>query len=530
MPKPKIIHAADLFAGAGGTSTGLAQACKQLGYDVDLLAVNHWNVAIASHRENHPWAKHVCASVESLDPRVVVPGGRLDLLVASPECIFFSVARGGRPMEDQRRASAWHILRWLELLRVDNLLVENVSEFAKWGPLNAKGRPIKQREGETFKAWLSAIRSLNYTVDHAVLDAADYGDPTNRSRLFVMAKRGRKPVHWPKPMYSRRGAARGTRPWRTAREDVIDWTLQGQSIFTRKKPLCANTMRRIIEGLERFGGPELQPFIVILRGDDDAGPAPASPGAASGGPTPFLLGQQSGGAPRSVDDPVPTIAAGGAISMVTPFLVGAGGPTRHGEPRSVDEPMPTLLAENHFGVVEPFILPPEGVHRGNAPRSPSEPLQTITQRGGGHVVQPFIVPHFGERQGQAPRTHSIDEPLPAVTGQGAGSLVEPFLTEYYGNGGARSVDEPMPTITTKDRVGLVQPVINGRALDIRFRMLQPHELAKAMGFGDSYKFTGNRREVVRQIGNAVCVQMSRALCTSLLTNTPARVLDVWGPP
>jgi DNA (cytosine-5)-methyltransferase 1 len=191
----------------------------------------------------------------------------------------------------------------------------------------------------------------------------------------------------------------------------------------------------------------------------------------------------------------------------------------------------TICGGGAVGFVEAgFILPPEGVHRGNLPRSLEDPLQTITQRGGGHLVQ-FLIPHFGEREGQAPRTHDLAEPLPAVTGHGAGALVEaePFLVRYHGNGGAHSVEDPMPALTTRDRVGLVQPVrmlvVNGMALDLRFRMLQPHELAGAMGFPAGYKFQGTRRDVVRQIGNAVEVNMARALCTSLLTDRPPPMLD-----
>jgi DNA (cytosine-5)-methyltransferase 1 len=108
----RLIRAADLFCGAGGTSTGLRLACEQMNYDLDLFAVNHWDVAIATHTANHPTAQHACASVDTVDPRVAVPSGRLDLLWASPECTFFSVARGGKPVTDQGRASAWLILRW----------------------------------------------------------------------------------------------------------------------------------------------------------------------------------------------------------------------------------------------------------------------------------------------------------------------------------------------------------------------------------------------------------------------------------
>ncbi len=81
----------------------------------------------------------------------------------------------------------------------------------------------------------------------------------------------------------------------------------------------------------------------------------------------------------------------------------------------------------------------------------------------------------------------------------------------------------MPTVTTKDRFALVQPVINGRALDIRFRMLDPRELAAAMGFPTDYAFAGNRTDVVRQIGNTVAVQTARWLCLALLGGTPAPV-------
>lgn len=110
MRAPHPIRAVDLFCGAGGTSTGLLRACERLGLDLDLLAINHWPTAIDTHRANHPSVRHLCASVEQVDPRQAVPGRHLHLLVASPECVHFSQARGGRPMSDQSRASAWHIL------------------------------------------------------------------------------------------------------------------------------------------------------------------------------------------------------------------------------------------------------------------------------------------------------------------------------------------------------------------------------------------------------------------------------------
>lgn len=546
-------------------SSGLALACGDQNIDVELTAINHWTRAIETHQRNHPWARHICASAETLDPREVVPGGRLDLMVAAPECRFFSVARGGRPVEDQKRASAWQILRWLELLEVESLLVENVREFADWCPVGRNGLPLKSRKGETYRAWIEAIRSLGYTVEWRVMNAADHGDATSRRRLFVMARRGRRPITWPKPTHSKNGEASGTKRWRAARE-IIDWSLEGESIFSRKKPLAEATMRRIIAGLERFGGPELQPFLVILRGTGGArsvdDPAPTVTGGGNHlglvEPEPFVMHLTHGGRERSVDDPLPTVTGAnrGELGVVQPFILSqASG----GAPRETGQPVPTIPAGGAHALVQPFILPPLGYHhrggKANRPRSPDEPLQTITRRGGGYLVEPlivpfdqrgggddlarpvsdplgtittkarhgvaeaFIVPYFGERDGQSPRVHSVDAPLPAPTSHGAGAVVEPYLVEYYSNGSGltgHSINQPVPTITARDRIGLVRPVVNGRTLDIRFRMLQPHELSAAMGFDSGYAFTGTKQEIVRQIGNAVAVHMSRALCRSLL--------------
>lgn len=109
----KTIHVADHFCGAGGTSTGVAEACEELGLKVDLLAINHWPVAIDT--KAHPWARHLCASLTHVKPRNVVPGGRLHLLVASPECTNHSIAKGGRPRDEQSRATAWDVLLQLAL-------------------------------------------------------------------------------------------------------------------------------------------------------------------------------------------------------------------------------------------------------------------------------------------------------------------------------------------------------------------------------------------------------------------------------
>lgn len=407
-----MIYAADLFCGAGGTSTGLAKAAQRLGLPVDLVAVNHWQRAVETHSRNHPWARHVCADLASCeaDPNRLIPGGRLDLLVASPECTHHSNARGGKPCSDQSRASAWHVLHWCERLRIKNVLVENVREFEQWGPLGVDGRPIKQHKGATFQAFVHALRSMGYAVEWKVLNAADFGAATTRRRLFLRASLGK--IEWPTATHAGR--------WRAARE-IIDWDLKGQDIRDRKRPLAPRTLARIEAGLRKFGG---ESFLVVL----------AHTGADASRVS-------------STHSPVPTIPAG-----------------HRGE----------------HGLAQPFIIPMEH-HGGERLRPDSEPLPSITTAKGGA---------FG--------------------------LCEPFVTKYYGTGISLPVTQPLDTVTTKDRYALVEPYRMG----IRFRMLQPHELAAAMGFV-GYQFAGTKTEIVKQIGNAVSVEMAEALCASILRRVAA---------
>lgn len=611
MPTKKPIRAADLFCGAGGTSKGLALACEELGIQVDLTAINHWDVAVATHKQNHPWAEHLLSKIEDVDPTAVVPGGVLDLLVASPECTHFSVARGGKPKEDQKRASPWVVLPWLSRLYVRTLLIENVPEFQSWGPLDARGHPVPSFKGQTYRAFLSAIRAHGYTVNAGVLNAADYGDVTSRRRLFIIARRGRTPVRFPKPTHSKGGKVKGTKPWRAARE-IIDWSLEGQSIFNRERPLADATVRRIIAGLEKFGGPELRPFLVVLRGTgkhqvkgsaksvDEPVPAAAAGGNHVGVAQSFIVPQFGDGAPKSVDDPLGVVTSTSrGIGLARPFLVNAGSrgpdvrdidepvptvlpksgialampaftmaPGSQGLPQSVEEPLPTIVGAasvsltrahlmhvthgGRLGSLEEPLPTVTGAHRGEqalveaalidcyGPTNPEDGTRirsvgdvVPTILGGGNRVglataervASHLQTHFGERKGQAPRVHSIDGPVPAATSR-APQLVEGFLTNYHGNSTASSLDAPMPTLDTRDRIALVQPVIGETALDIRFRMLQPHELAAAMGFGATYKFTGNRADAVRQIGNAVAVNMAKALCKTLLSGAEHSVEEV----
>jgi DNA (cytosine-5)-methyltransferase 1 len=520
-------------------------------------------------------------------------------------CTHHSTARGGRPINDQSRATAWHILKWAQELYIDNILIENVPEFRQWGPLGANGRPLKSKKGQTYRAFLDALRSFGYRVEDRVVNAADYGDPTTRQRLFILAQRGQKRVAYPVATHSRTGGPTlfgKTRKWRAARE-VIDWSVAGRSIFNRKKPLAPATMARILAGLEKFGGPELKPFLVVLRqhmagrsvdvplptlsaqgrhiglcepflvdaahGDDAKSGSPASRtkslndplGTVTGSnrfaiaepfivannannapksvdePVPtvtggnrnylvesFVLSQQSGGSPRSTRQPLPTVATDGAISLVEPFLVPyytERPEERHARTRSVDDPLPTIPATGggKFGVVEPFIISAGGAPL-RQPRSTDDPMPTVMGSDRLALAEPFLV-----QTSHGQRVHGVERPLPTVTTARGGdfAVVEPFITKYNGTAkSAQSVGEPLDTVTSKDRFGLVQPCINGYVLDIRFRMLQPHELAAAMSFPKDYQFTGIQEDIVKQIGNAWPGETAKAFCLEILAPYAAR--------
>jgi DNA (cytosine-5)-methyltransferase 1 len=344
--KPVVI---DMFSGAGGESCGIVRAYQEAGRRIELHAINHWERAIETHSINHPWAEHHLEPIQNLDPCRVVPGGRAELLWASPECTHHSVARGGRPCSDQSRASAWLVLKWLQELYVERVIIENVPEFENWGPLGADGMPLESRKGDTFRGWIAAIKALGYKVEHRVLNAADYGAPTTRRRLFVQAVRdtGRKRILWPDRTHSRHADLFSENRWRPASE-VIDWSLPGKSIFDRSKPLADATLRRIEIGVDRYWGSAAKPFLLKFRGTGTVGSihdplsTVTSSGMHHGLVLPIDNRSQEGGA-RPVLDPVSTITTKQRHALVVGYY-------GNGVSEPVDKPVPTVTTKDRFGL------------------------------------------------------------------------------------------------------------------------------------------------------------------------------------
>jgi DNA (cytosine-5)-methyltransferase 1 len=232
---------------------------------------------------------------------------------------------------------------------------------------------------------------------------------------------------------------------------------------------------------------------------------------------PLILSNQNSGAPRSTDEPVPTITTGGAGSprqgcarpmLVQPFILSR---QSCGAPRTTDEPMPTQTTVHSPVLIAPYY----GTGSGETCNSAEEPLPTVTSKGRFGMVVP--VTHAGGLD----RARHIETPLPTVTGANRGELA--FITAQFGERDGQAprvhdLDEPAPVGVTLGNGLLIEPT---RDFDILFRMLEPHELAAAMGFnteGTKYEFAGTKTEQIKQIGNAVCVSMMKAEVKAILAD------------
>jgi DNA (cytosine-5)-methyltransferase 1 len=508
----KKVLVADLLCGAGGSSTGCERALADMGLKMELVCVNHWGVAIETHRRNHPDARHYVQDISTVRPHIIVPEGYLDLLMASPTCTHHSVARGGKPTSDQQRSDPWHIITWFTELRVKRAIIENVWEYIGWGPVDPKtGKPIKERRGEYFNAWVDTIRRLGATsIEYKKLNAADYGDATTRSRFIMMIRFDKRPISWPRPTHYRREDGKlelfpGLKPWRPARE-IIDWDLKGKSIFDRKKPLAPKTLARIYAGAVKFNWPD--PFLVILRNHMSAqstgAPLPAimANGKHIGLAQPILFANRTNNAAKNPDaSPAPTFttAPGGGIILAEPVILnGRKNNTAQGVSTT---PVPTLDTKGYVWMAEPvtrdgaiptfeewfadtkdlggsreeydrlYPAEPEPIvlsqHNSGAPRGVNrDPLPTVTTGGAGAedhpgcarpmLVQPFVLNRHGA-DGGAERSKATDEPIPPPTTAGAGYLIEPFILSRHAGGAPRSTQDPTPTQVAKQSHVLISP-------------------------------------------------------------------------
>lgn len=522
----------DNFAGGGGASTGIEAA---FGRSVD-IAINHDPEAIAMHKANHPQALHYCESVWDINPREVAQGRPVGLVWLSPDCKHFSKAKGGKPVEKKIRGLAWVALRWAATVKPRVIMLENVEEFVTWGPLvegaDGKLRPCPKNKGREFNSFRNALQRQGYAVEYRELRACDYGAPTIRKRLFLIARRDGLPICWPAQTHgdpkSEAVKAGRLKPWRTAAE-CMDWSIPCPSIFERKKPLAEATMRRIAKGIMRYVVNAAEPFIVPL--------------------THHGADRRAG-----MEQPLPTVTAAhrGELALVQPFISTYYGDKRPGDVRGIamDEPLHTQTTENRHALVAAFLTEHANA---SSPRSMDvgAPLRTqCAQTKGGHfalatanlvknytgvvgsdlndpigtvtsidhhsLVTSNLIKMRGDNIGQ-PDT----EPLHTVSAQGTHfAEVRAFLIKYYGTDQNPRLDDPLHTVTARDRFGIITVEGEEYAInDIGLRMLAPRELFRAQGFPESYIIGDNpaqgltltKTAQVRMVGNSVCPPLSQAL-------------------
>lgn len=473
----------DIFSGGGGASTGLEIGLKKPVF----AAVNHNPKAIAMHEANHPHTTHYIQDVFAVDPFDMTKGHPVGWMHASPDCTHHSQAAGGQPRKKAIRDLPWVIIKFAGKVRPRIISMENVKQMLQWCPLIAKrdkatglvitldqiinpitGKksnriaepgeivpvhnqfliPNPRLKGKTWQHFINSLERLGYKVEWRILKACDYGAPTKRERLFLVARNDGKPIVWPEPTHFEK-PQKGQLKWRSAAE-CIDFTDLGKSIFDRPKPLATATMNRIAKGLKKF----------VIDSDN-----------------PFIVTNTTGHTGSSLNEPIPTITGAGNQILIqpmlasvkdhhallnpvmVPYLAGSGGPKYSAKATAIDQPVGTLCATNHKAVVTSVLIPflTEFANASNQRNMACDkPLSTIcAQVKGGHhglVVPVIIHAGYGEGTTEKPRwshgCNSVEEPLGTVTASGGGRAVaSSMLVKFRHNSEGQSLFEPMPTIT-----------------------------------------------------------------------------------
>lgn len=543
----------DLFCGAGGTSTGVANArlhgeeCAKV-----IACVNHDANAIKSHQANHPDTLHFTEDIRKLELSPLVK--HLDkmkqkypdayvILWASLECTNFSKAKGGQPRDADSRTLAEHLFRYIEAISPDFIQVENVEEFMCWGDLDEHGKPVSKDQGRCYLRWIQNVQKYGYHYDYRILNAADFGAYTSRKRFFgQFAKKG-LPIAFPSQTYAKNGDEGGMfhqyKKWKAVRE-VLDLNEEGTSIFTKKKPLCEHTLERIYAGLVKFvAGGKKKHEAWILKYNS--------------------MNQQNHHNAPSIEEPCPTVAVQNRLGLIKlNFLCKQFSGEPMSKNQSIEQPAGTVTCVDHHALVTSNFI---SEYYGGAEHNHSldRPASTVRTRGCHALVSVDLnepmpdVPldkvrlsshHFiaNEYSGGG-QIGSIETVNPAVLCNPKQKLVsaEQYLMnpQYQSNGG--SIENPcftliarmdkMPPYLITTEQGELAIVIGEDdtpmtckikefmamygIIDIKMRMLNIQELKRIMGFPEDYTLIGTQAEQKKFIGNAVEVNMSRVLCEAL---------------
>lgn len=347
----------DCFAGGGGASAGIEMALNK---SID-IAVNHDPQAIRMHKVNHPNTLHLTEDIFEVDLKKYVGDRKVGLLWASPDCTHFSKAKGNKPRESGIRMLPWAVYKHAKDIMPEVIIMENVEEIQQWGPLDVNGYPIKERKGEEYVKFISAMKSLGYVFDSRELVAADYGAPTTRKRWYAIFRKDGRDIIWPKQTHNKLGCD-GMGRWEEC-GNYIDWSDLGKSIFNRKKPLAEATMKRIANGYVKYVVNNPHPYVVKNK------EAYA-----------YIIqyhGEQKEGDSRgqTLTEPIKTIDTSNRYGLVTAFVTKF---YKTGIGQGCNEPLHTITTSpGHFGLISAFLIKYYGAGCGQLT---DEPLGTITTK------------------------------------------------------------------------------------------------------------------------------------------------------
>lgn len=562
----------DWFCGAGGSSQGMHSIP---GVRME-RAANHWERAIESHAANFPEVDHYRGDIREAP---VATWPVTDIFWASPECPQWSNARGKKrdfdaslqgdlfdgfgPSEEVERSRA--------LMEEVPLYLRGVQERGALVKAGVVENVIDVRAWDQWDRWLGELHKLGYRTRVIALNSmhADprtvHKAPQSRDRLYVAywhESLGRTP-DWDKWLRPRawcpdcetwvqavqRFKAPGRDMGRYRQQYVyrcpnvacrnqivepetlpaavaIDWAIPGQRIGDRAKPLADKTLARIQAGLDKFARPMMVPAGGTWRNDATPAdePMPTRTTRENDGVAvpPLLVPYCGRGAAAEVTRPMATVMTQDKQALaIPPLLIPVEG--REGkEPASANNPLRTQTARNETGLAWlPFMVTMRGGGDQLRGRSIGEPVGTVSANGNHHgLVMPdaaFVMRNNSSRSGPGgEHCTPASEYLRTMTTAGHQSLVtwEHLLVPYYGNGTAKTVQEPVGTLSTRDRYALVQGDVDIE--DVLFRMLEPHEIGRAMSFADEYIVLGSKRERVRQYGNAVTPNCAEVIVCALV--------------
>ena len=480
----------DFFCGGGGAGTGLEIG---LGRAVT-VAKNHSPAAISMHTVNHPHAKHFTTDVFEGDPDTECGGRAAGWFHMSPDCTHHSQAAGGQPRKREIRNLSWIGLKWAGMKQPRVISLENVKQILHWGPLVAKrckatGRVVKlgggiaepgevvpvseqflvpnpKRRGQTWAVFVAQLQRLGYAVEWRVIKACDFGAPTSRERLFMIARNDGQPIVWPEPTHAK-NPVKGQQKWRTAAE-CIDWTIPSKSIFGRKKDLAPATLRRVAKGMRKFVLDAANPFIVpianwsgesVQSADEPLRTVTSYPkGGAFSIVSPTLVqtgyGERAGQAPRvpGLDQPLGTVVAGGvkhaiAAAHLVKFRFADEG-------KALNEPLPTITSGGNYkrpagaahamGISTVFMAQMNGGFNTTAAKSMEDPMTTITNTGS---QQQLVTANLAHLRGNCD-ARGLNDPLHTISAGGTHhGLMTAFLDRQFGASIGQGLNDPAPTIT-----------------------------------------------------------------------------------